>query len=235
MKTFVCTLLSVVVAGSMLVGHAAEPKKIVLVAGGSSHGRGSHEHRAGCLLLAKCLSNIPNLQTVVVSNGWPTDQSVFNGASAIVLYSDGDTGHPFIQGDRLQVLGKLMKQGVGLGCLHFAVEVPKDRGGPEFLDWIGGYFEAYWSVNPFWTAEFKSFPSHPVSRGVQPFKMRDEWYYHMRFRENMEGVTPSGQGGRKQPAWRQPSCFGPQRPGRTSPLGHGTSRGRARLWIYRRP
>ena len=30
----------------------------------------------------------------------------------------------------------------------------------------------------------------PVTRGVKPFSIHDEWYYHMRFREGMEGVTP---------------------------------------------
>jgi type 1 glutamine amidotransferase len=84
----------------------------------------------------------------------------------------------------------LMKKGAGLGCVHYAVEVPTDKGGKELLDWIGGYFETFRSVNPFWEAEFKTFPDHPVTRGVKPFKMRDEWYYHMRFRDGMKGVTP---------------------------------------------
>jgi hypothetical protein len=58
------------------------------------------------------------------------------------------------------------------------------------LDWTGGYFEAYWSVNPTWNAKFEKFSDHPIARGVKPFEILDEWYYHMRFRENMEGVTP---------------------------------------------
>jgi type 1 glutamine amidotransferase len=90
----------------------------------------------------------------------------------------------------LQQLAKAMKAGAGLGCIHYAVEVPKDRGGRELLDWIGGYFETDWSVNPFWEAEFSQLPDHPVTRGVKPFKQRDEWYYHMRFQPEMTGVTP---------------------------------------------
>ena len=35
---------------------------------------------------------------------------------------------------------------------------------------------------------FKELPKHPITRGVKPFKIRDEWYYHMRFQE--EHVTP---------------------------------------------
>lgn len=176
-------------AAAALAASAAD-KKIVFVAGRPSHGPGEHEHRAGCLLFQRCLSNVPGLSTVVVTNGWPADVSVFEGADAIVVYADGGGGHPFIQGERLETIDALARKGVGIGAVHYGCEVPKDRGGKEFLDWIGGYFETFWSVNPHWDAEFKSLPQHPVARGVQPFKMRDEWYYHMRFREKLEGVRP---------------------------------------------
>jgi hypothetical protein len=55
---------------------------------------------------------------------------------------------------------------------------------------MGGYFETFWSVNPWWTPKFEKFPDHPIARGVKPFSVRDEWYYHMRFVDDMKGVTP---------------------------------------------
>jgi type 1 glutamine amidotransferase len=184
-------ILSGVAAALVLsVSARAADAKIVLVAGPPSHGPGDHEHRAGCLLLAKCLNQVPGVQALVVSNGWPGDVQVFDGAAAVAIYSDGGGGHPFIQSDRLKVLGAMMNKGVGLGCIHYAVEVPKDKGGPELLAWTGGYFETWWSVNPFWDADFTALPTHPVTRGVKPFKARDEWYYHMRFPPDMKGVTP---------------------------------------------
>ncbi|RMG35415.1 MAG: hypothetical protein D6725_12580, partial [Planctomycetota bacterium] len=30
----------------------------------------------------------------------------------------------------------------------------------------------------------------PITNGVRPFAINDEWYYHMRFREGLEGITP---------------------------------------------
>ena len=45
-------------------------------------------------------------------------------------------------------------------------------------------------MNPHWKANFKTLPDHPIARGVKPFEANDEWYYHMRFRENMNHVTP---------------------------------------------
>ncbi len=168
----------------------AADKKIVLVAGGRSHGPGEHEFRAGCLLLKGCLDKLPGLSSDVYSNGWPKDAAAFDGADAIIIYSDGGDGHPAIQGDRLKMLDELMKKGVGLGCIHYAVEVPAAKGGAELLRWTGGYFETFRSVNPHWDADFTTFPNHPITRGVKPFKIRDEWYYHMRFPEGMQDVTP---------------------------------------------
>jgi hypothetical protein len=83
-----------------------------------------------------------------------------------------------------------MKKGVGLACIHYAVEVPKEKSGVAFLDWIGGYFEAHWSVNPHWTANFKTLPEHPITRGVKPFAINDEWYYHMPERHGRRHPDP---------------------------------------------
>ncbi len=164
-------------------------KKIVLVAGPRSHGYGSHEHNAGCLLLAKLLNeNMPNIQAAVYTNGWPNDPTAFDNTDAVAIYCDGGGGHVVMR--HLDQMDKLAKNGVGIACLHYGVEVPKGKPGNYLLDWIGGYFEAFWSVNPHWKAEFKSLPKHAISRGVKPFWMDDEWYYHMRFRENMQNVTP---------------------------------------------
>ena len=171
--------------------NAADSKKIVFIAGAPSHGPGEHEHRAGCLLLKACLDQTPGITSEVYSNGWPEDPATaFANAATIVVYSDGGGGHPLLQGDRLETLSKLIKGGTGLVCLHYAVEPTKERGEKEFLDWIGGCFEVNWSVNPTWTADYKTLPEHPITRGVTPFKSYDEWYFHMRFRDGMEGVTP---------------------------------------------
>jgi len=167
-------------------------KKVVMVAGTPSHGKGEHEFNAGSELLKKCLdANAPQVLTVVYHNGWPADPTAFDNADAIMLYMDGGGGHPVIQRNRLAEVDHLMKQGVGLICAHYAVEVQKDRGGPEFLNWIGGYFETFWSINPTWDMKHPILAKdHPITRGVKPFEIPDEWYYHMRFPEGMKGVTP---------------------------------------------
>lgn len=186
-------LVMALVAGGLFAaasGLAAE-RKIVLLAGTPSHGPGEHEHNAGCLLLGRLLNQVGGVKAVVHTNGWPKDMTIFDGADAVFIYCDGGGGHMAVRDrQRLTFLGELMKRGVGFGCCHYAVEVPKDNGGPEFLNWMGGYFETHWSVNLHWDADFKVIPKHPITDGVRPFKIRDEWYFHMRFQEGMKGVTP---------------------------------------------
>jgi len=170
---------------------AAPPAKIVLVAGLPSHGPGEHEFNAGTLLLAKCLRQNPGVDPVAVKGNWPADESIFDGARSIVLYMDGGEGHPLIADDRLAKIGKLIQSGVGLACLHYAVEVPGDHGGMELLDWIGGFYRRPYSQNPINDVELtQAAPAHPISRGWDSFRSKDEWYYRIMFRKEDKRLVP---------------------------------------------
>jgi type 1 glutamine amidotransferase len=187
-------LLALISIPSLLATPASTPKpakkKLYLIAGKKSHAYGQHSFRAGCILLKKRLdAAFPDqLETTVIFEGWPKDSSVLNDADAICIYSDGGRGHP--ANPHLKQLDALAKKGVGIGMMHYAVEVPKDVSGTEFLDWIGGYFEEHWSVNPHWRLRnIELANGHAITRGVKDYATQDEWYYHMRFRDKMEGVT----------------------------------------------
>lgn len=162
-------------------------KRIVFLAGGRSHGFFEHDHLSGCYVLATRVSKVPGFEGVVYK-GWPTDKSAFDNAAAVIMYADGGGGQLAIP--HIKELDALNEKGVGIGAIHYAVEVPKGKAGDAWLKWMGGYFETFWSVNPHWEATFTKFPDHPVAHGLEPFTSNDEWYYNMRFRENMEGVTP---------------------------------------------
>ena len=47
------------------------------------------------------------------------------------------------------------------------------------------------SCNPIWSPKFEQFPKHPISRGVKPFSIKDEWYFNMRFINNIAGNEPT--------------------------------------------
>ncbi|GAA5509242.1 ThuA domain-containing protein [Novipirellula caenicola] len=176
--------------GTLLTGIAsAETTKLVLVAGKPSHPPRMHEFNAGVQLLAKSLSSVEDLETEVVLNGWPEDESVFENADAVVFYMDGGGRHEVVKenGRRLKLIDKWVKNGVGVGFMHFGVEVVADQAGEEFKDWIGGHYEHMFSCNPFWEPMFVTLPDHPITRGVKPFQIKDEWYFNMRFVGDISG------------------------------------------------
>lgn len=168
----------------------ADRKKVVFIGGVKSHGYGSHEHTAGIKLLVDALSeNFPEIHPTTYFDGYPDDPTALDNADAVVLYSNGGLRHPWL--GAVRQMDQLAARKGGVGAIHFAVEVPTGEPGSKLLDWIGGYFERWWSVNPHWTLEgVKLAEDHPISSGVEPFAVNDEWYFHIRFRAGMHGVTP---------------------------------------------
>lgn len=179
---FLCAALTFAVNAEEKAGK----KKIVLVAGRDSHGRGEHEFRAGCILLAKALNeNMPGVEAVVTFDGWPKDHSIFDGAAAVIIYCDGGKGHPIRP--HLDYVDELVKKGVGIGCMHYACEIPKGKDGDLFLKWMGGYYEDGFSINPHWTANAVLNKDHAITRGTKAFAVKDEWYFNIRFPEDKAG------------------------------------------------
>lgn len=162
--------------------------KVVFLAGPDSHLPGAHEHKAGAELLSAALrERQPSVETINVYGGWPSDESIFDGVDALVMYCDGGESH--LISDQLATFNRLLDAGVGVVALHYCVEVPKaSPAATSMMKAIGGYFETWWSVNPHWTADFTALPTHPITQGIQPFSLDDEWYFNMRFVE--PGVTP---------------------------------------------
>lgn len=159
-------------------------KRIVFVADTAPHGpRGNHEFLAAAVYFARTINaNYPDAYAVVHTMAkWPKDLK--HADTVIVLLNHGGSA---VNDAVKEATGR----GAGFMAIHYGVEVNKGVQGEHFLKWIGGYFETFWSVNPWWTPKFENLPEHEVTRGVKPFAVNDEWYYHMRFVPDMKGVTP---------------------------------------------
>ena len=177
-------------AAAGLHAQDAAKKVVCFVGHKTSHGFGAHEYNAGNHLIGEWLEiAYPNQIEARYSINWPENEAeFFDEADAVVIFCSGGGGH--LVNKHVENFDKVMKTGAGLACLHYAVEVPIGPSGKGMLNWMGGYFEAHWSVNPHWIAEFETFSDHPAANGVKPFKIDDEWYFHMRFRGDMDGITP---------------------------------------------
>ena len=185
MRLILLVLASILVSSSPAHTETADGRqKLVFIAGKHTHSPGEHEFGAGAELLAKCLAEgAPDLHVEVVLDGWPEDEKVFEGADAIVFYMDGGPKHEIVQegGERISKIEEWVKEGIGIGCMHYGVEVEATKAGAEFKRWIGGYYEHAFSCNPMWEPNFKKLPKHPITQGVRPFQLRDDWYMNIRF------------------------------------------------------
>ncbi len=191
MRLASCFLSLVMLFNLSLVSFAQDgaSKKIVIIAGKPSHPPRMHEFNAGVKLLAGCLKDHPGVDVQYSLNGWPADESIFKDAKAVIFYMDGGGKHEVVQEDgrRLKMIQQWVDSGVGIGCMHYGVEVLKDQAGQEFKKWIGGHYENQFSCNPMWEPSFSEFPEHPITRGVKPFQIKDEWYFNMRFVNDIPG------------------------------------------------
>lgn len=194
MKTRFLFLLALLLplAGTLAAKTPDGRNKLVIIAGKPSHPPRMHEFNAGVQLLAKCLAQgAPQLKVEYVLNGWPKDESVFAGADAVIFYMDGGGKHEAVQEGRLEKIEQWAKSGVSLGMMHYGVEVIAAQAGMPFKRWIGGHYENAFSCNPIWEPTFASFPKHPVTRGVKPFQIKDEWYFNIRFVEGFSAEKSS--------------------------------------------
>lgn len=178
------TLLCSGVAGS------AVPPRILFLTGEPTHGWNEHEFPQGARVLAQCLeAAVPGLEAEVVL-GWPEDDADARllAADVVVLYSDGEALH--IAHGQSPALRRAWKAGTGLAVLHYSLDTDDPDLSRLFLEATGGTFEVGWSVNPIWTAESTIIMPHPITRGVESFTLKDEWYFHMRFPKGLRGVDP---------------------------------------------
>lgn len=165
-----------------------ENKRVLFLAGEPSHGWNAHEFVAGSKILAACLNDADIGIEATVHQGWPSDQAMLNDVDAIVLYTDGEDLH--VAKGQTSTLEKMHRNGTGIVVLHYALEGADQEMNEFYLDSIGGYFEVGRSVNPQWKLREVTLTDHPINNGVNPYLTEDEWYFNMRFRKGMKGVTP---------------------------------------------
>lgn len=173
--------------------------RIVLLTTAKTHGPGEHEHTKNARLIKAMLEhcNVKGI-TVSIYQIWPEDETVLDSADLVMTLSDGRDGAdegmpqvPFMTPARMQTMEKLMKRGCGLATYHFST-FASDLYGEKVLQWNGGYFDwqdetgkrNWYSAITTTTADVTIPAKHPVTNGVKPFRIEEEFYYNLRFTEN---------------------------------------------------
>ena len=205
---FFATLLLLLSAAGPSEASTAR-KRIVILAGKKSHGpvgNGIHDYGWSARLIKTMLdqSNVrDDVEVDVFLDGWPTDHSKLESADSIMIISDGRDGDLYEEALHLQdpekiaFISKQVERGCGLVTFHFSTFAP-DRYADQILDWTGGYFDWETDGKRQWYSAIQTAntnvelaaPDHPVSRGVQPFQMNEEFYFNLRFNPVVGGITP---------------------------------------------
>ena len=209
-------LLSIgLIVGSFLLSrdglNAADSqlRKIVLIAGPKSHGpvgNGIHDYPWSVKLLKVMLDNSNVSGQVRVeyhTGGWPEDESTLEDADTIMVVSDGRDGDKyeeaphFASAERAAVIQRQIDRGCGFVTFHFSTFAP-DEFAEQSFDWTGGYFD--WDEDGKWYSAIEvhetevqpATSDHPLLHGVEPFTMKEEFYFNIRFLEdsNDDSVTP---------------------------------------------
>ncbi len=164
---------------------------IVLVAGemAAKDKAGHHDYIGGCQALQNLLVQTKGVNAQVVRHGWPEDTSVFENANAIVFYTDGGGKQAFLNSpERIALIQKSVDRGVGIVCIHQAIDFPADH--VELgLQWLGAVYGPG-SGRGHWDSQHVDFPKHPVTQGVEPWKINDGWLNKLKFVPKQEGIVP---------------------------------------------
>ena len=169
-------------------GDTTGKKRILFIAGSTTHRHGIHEYKAGSLLLAKALneSGLPVVAKVHWFN-WPEDESCFDGVDTIIVYADAGGDY----GDKYAVLDEKYQQGTALMFMHYGVHPTVEVGEKYYNKWMGGYFADAFSVNPSWIADMVPEDGHPVARGLSgSIKAFDEFYWNLSFDKSCKDCYP---------------------------------------------
>jgi hypothetical protein len=166
--------------------------RFVLVAGSVKRADriGHHDYRAGCRLAAFLLAQTAGTHVTVVDDGWPENEDILESARSLVFYTGGLDKHAFLRSThRIERLQLAIDRGVGIVMLHQAVRYPQALAA-RVTSWIGGVHVDGRSHRGHWPTHHTAFPPHPVTSGVQPWRIQDGWLNHIQFVDDMHGVTP---------------------------------------------
>jgi hypothetical protein len=192
MRSIVAVLF---IAACCMPAFAAEetPQKHLLLISGAPDGHpwNTHEFRAGIRILHKLLADVPGLEvTTVDADETPRDiPKLVDAADGVVVFVT--QGSEWIGSDpqRLAAFQRLAARKGGITALHWAIGAKDAR----YIDvaknlWGGchGGPDRKYVVDQ---RTLEPNREHPITKGLEPITIRDEWYYTLKFASEGK-VTP---------------------------------------------
>jgi type 1 glutamine amidotransferase len=181
----ICLAVSLVLGLVFQAAAEDKPKaKILFVGKNPDHPYGSHMYLHVCGVLAKCVEQSADVETVI-SNGWPKDPQTLAGVKTVVVYTN-PAAEFLLDGEHRTQVDQLMKQGVGLVTIHWASSVNKanlERLGPTWFSYLGGTWISNVGLSSGKSPLKQLIADHPVCRGWQKYEIEDEYYMNPELRD----------------------------------------------------
>lgn len=186
-------LVGAIVAPS--VGAEAPKKKLLLVGQGpDGHPKQTHEYYAGLRVLEKTLAPASDqiaITQVRADGDWQEGPDLLASADGVVLYLA--EGAKWMQSDarRYEAFTKLAQRGGGFVALHWAIGSRDAKHVAGFQQLLGachgGDDRKYKFLETAVTVVDKD---HPITRGIADFRIKDEFYYRLKFVDDTRGIQP---------------------------------------------
>ncbi|MDB5345434.1 MAG: hypothetical protein JWP89_3811 [Schlesneria sp.] len=147
-----------------------------------SHPATTHEYMAGVRLLGLLLERSSGIQTVVAQadSPWEAGPEMLDGADAAIVFLSEGAKWVTEDANRLAAFQRLAKRGGGLTCLHWGMGTRESKPIAEFTSLFGACHGGPDRKYKFATLAVKPMETHPVTAGITPFEVRDEFYYALK-------------------------------------------------------
>jgi type 1 glutamine amidotransferase len=188
-------LALVIVLGLVSPAPAVAPLKLLLIGQGpdGGHPATTHEYLAGVKVLEKCLAPVKGIEMTVVraDDPWKEGPELIGRSDGVVLFVAEGARWSAADPKRREALEKLAACKGGLAVLHWGMGTKDAKYIDGFVKLFGGchggpdrkYKEMEFEVAP---ADAK----HPALAGVGKFRVKDEFYYELKFAKPEGSVKP---------------------------------------------
>lgn len=176
--------------------HAEAPKKKLLLIGQGpdGHPAQTHEYYAGLKILERSLAPVADQIEIVqvrADGEWREGPELLKQADGAVLYLA--EGARWVQGDprRYEAFTQLAARGGGLIALHWAIGTREAQPIEGFQKLFGGCHGGPDRKYKFLETSVEVIDAeHPITRGIQDFTIKDEFYYRLKFVEGAKKLHP---------------------------------------------
>jgi uncharacterized protein len=198
--------------------RAPNGAKVLLLSGGQ---RQHHGYRDQAFYLASTLEDTGRYEVTIVEDAAILETPALNKYDLVIMSADRRDPEFKLSAGQQEALLNYVRSGHGYVSIHGADNAPADWL-PEMRTMLGGIFSHFGQPDGkvrkgTYTVKIAD-TSHPITRGLSDFELKDELYYQIQMQPNVEPLATVAFEGKDWPvAWTR--TYGQGRVFHT-PLGH---------------